>query len=372
MRIAISINRSWNIYNFRSGLVKALIAEGHEVVAIAPKDKYSKLLMKMGCRFFPLEVENTGSNPVKDLSLYLEYLKIYKKIEPDIVLQYTIKPNIYGTMAAKRLEIPVINNVSGLGTVFLNNGLVSLVAQLLYKVAFRNTDLVFFQNEDDRSEFLKKIRLPHLQTDLLPGSGINLSDFAPQPSLNGSSFTFLMISRIIKDKGVYEYVNMARKARESGIQATFQLLGEMDTKHRRGIQMEEMQAWQEEGIIQYLGATDDVSAVIKEANCVVLPSYREGTPKTLLEGAAMGKPLIATDVAGCRQVVQEGENGFLCKVKDEQSLFDAVDKMYKLTPGQQEQMGQKGRQYIEKNYDEKLVIDKYLYWIDKLCQAKES
>ena len=154
MRIAISINRSWNIYNFRSGLVKALIDEGHEVVAIAPKDKYSRLLMKMGCRFFPLEVQNTGSNPVKDISLYLEYLRIYRKINPDIVLQYTIKPNIYGTLAAKRLSIPVINNVSGLGTVFLNNGAVSFIAQMLYKIAFRNTDLVFFQNEDDTPQIV--------------------------------------------------------------------------------------------------------------------------------------------------------------------------------------------------------------------------
>lgn len=366
MRIAISINRSWNIYNFRSGLVRALIAEGHEVIAIAPKDEYSKILMKMGCRFFPLEVQNTGSNPLKDLALYFEYLRIYRKIQPDIVLQYTIKPNIYGTLAAKRLSIPVINNVSGLGTVFLNYGLVSWVAKLLYKIAFNKTDLVFFQNEDDRREFLQKINLPKLQTDLLPGSGINLSQFNPQPRVNGGKFTFLMISRIIKDKGIYEYVNMAKRAKANNIDARFQLLGETDVSHRRGIRNEEVDGWNKEGIIEYLGVTDHVHDVIKNVDCVVLPSYREGTPKTLLEGAAMGKPLIATDVAGCRQVVIEGKNGFLCKVKDDESLYEAVNKMYQLSHEDLTRMGSNGREYIEKNYDEKLVIKKYLHWINKL------
>ena len=368
MRIAISINRSWNIYNFRSGLVKALIADGHEVVAIAPKDEYSKLLMKMGCRFFPLEVQNTGSNPIKDLFLYFEYLKIYKKIQPDIVLQYTIKPNIYGTLAAKRLSLPVINNVSGLGTVFLNNGFVSLIAKLLYKVAFRRTDLVFFQNEDDKNEFLNHIKIPNLNTDLLPGSGIDLKKFQPQPQLNGKKFTFLMISRIIKDKGIYEFVNAAKLAQKNNLEAKFQLLGEPDINHRRGIQKKEISQWIDEGIIEYLGVTDRVSEVIKEADCVVLPSYREGTPKTLLEGAAMGKPLIATNVAGCRQVVLEGENGFLCNVKDEKSLFEAVNKMYNSGKDDLERMGKKGRQFMEEKYNENLVIEKYKYWIHKLSK----
>ncbi|MFY0651679.1 MAG: glycosyltransferase family 4 protein [Cyclobacteriaceae bacterium] len=366
MKIAISINRSWNIYNFRSGLVKALIAEGHEVVAIAPKDEYSRLLMEMGCRFFPLEVQNTGSNPVKDISLYLEYIKIYKKVTPDIVLQYTIKPNIYGTLAAKRLSIPVINNVSGLGTVFLNNGMVSRIAQILYKIAFSRTDLVFFQNADDRKEFIYKINLPKLRTDLLPGSGINLARFTPKPKLNGEKFTFLMISRIIKDKGIYEYVNTAQKAKEQNIDAKFQLLGEPDVNHRRGIKKEEVDSWIDDGIIEYLGVTDHVDDVIKEVDCVVLPSYREGTPRTLLEGAAMAKPLIATDVAGCRQVVQEGENGLLCDVKDEESLLNAVTKVYQMDKVDLEQMGANGRAFMESNYDEKIVIDKYLYWINKL------
>lgn len=368
MRIAISINRSWNIYNFRSGLVKALIADGHEVIAIAPKDEYSRLLMKMGCRFFPLEVQNTGSNPLKDLSLYFEYLRIYKKIQPDIVLQYTIKPNIYGTLAAKGLSLPVINNVSGLGTVFLNNGVVSFIAKLLYRIAFRKTDLVFFQNEDDKKEFLSKIKIPHLKTDLLPGSGIDLNKFRPQPQLNGRKFTFLMISRIIKDKGIYEFVNAAKLAKQNNLQANFQLLGEPDVNHRRGIQKDEINEWIDQGIIDYLGVTDNVSEVIKEADCVVLPSYREGTPKTLLEGAAMGKPLIATNVAGCRQVVLEGENGYLCNVKDDESLFKAVNKMYSSDKSDLERMGKKGRELMEEKYNEKLVIEKYKYWINKLTE----
>ena len=368
MRIAISINRSWNIYNFRSGLVKALIAEGHEVIAIAPKDEFSQRLMKMGCRFFPLEVENTGSNPLKDISLFLEYKKIYKKIQPDIVLQYTIKPNIYGTLAAKQLSIPVINNVSGLGTVFLNNGIVSYVARSLYKIAFRNTDLVFFQNPDDREEFLSKIQIPNLKTELLPGSGIDLSRFIPKSRSNGQAFTFLMISRIIKDKGVYEYVEAARQAKKKNIKAKFQLLGETDVNHRRGIRTQELQSWIGDGTIDYLGVTDQVDDMIKEADCIVLPSYREGTPRTLLEGAAMGKPIIATDVPGCRQVVLEGKNGYLCKAKDSQSLYEALNRMYRQDKSTLREMGLNGREIIEKTFDENIVIQRYLHWIGQLSK----
>ena len=201
---------------------------------------------------------------------------------------------------------------------------------------------------------------------MLPGSGINLTRFTPQPKMNGQKFTFLMISRIIKDKGIYEYINMAKMAKANKMDATFQLLGEPDVGHRRGISKEELETWHKEGIIEYLGVTDFVGDVIKEADCVVLPSYREGTPKTLLEGAAMAKPLIATDVAGCRQVVLDGQNGFLCQVKDEGSLFEAVNRMYNLNQADLDKMGTYGRKYIEKNYDENIVIERYLYWIDKL------
>lgn len=370
MKVAISINCSWNIYNFRMGLVKALLQAGHEVIAIAPEDDYTNYLKDIGCSIELLKVENTGSNPIKDIKLIYSYYQIYKKVNPDVILQYTIKPNIYGTLAAKKLSIPVINNISGLGTVFLNDNIVSKVAKQLYKLAFRNVDLVFFQNADDKIEFLKEISIPEHKTDLLPGSGINLNEFVPLPKVNPSTFNFLMISRVIIDKGIYEYVEAAKLLKSKLKDVSFKLLGEMDENHKRGILESEVASWHDNNIIEYLGSTDNVESVIRESDCIVLPSYREGTPRTLLEGAAMAKPLIATDVPGCRHVVEDGRNGFLCDVKSGKSLSEAMLKMHECSKEEIQAFGEQSRALVEEKFDEEIVVERYLHWIFKLTNKQ--
>lgn len=368
MRIAISINTAWNIFNFRSGLIKRLIAEGHEVVAVAPRDAYVSRILDLGCLYEEVSLDHTGSHPIKDLRLLLAYYKIFKKIQPDVVLQYTIKPNIYGTMAASRLNIPVINNVSGLGTVFLQSGLVSFLALTLYRLAFRHATVTLFQNQDDERDFKSAIKLRDLVSDQLPGSGVDLQRFRPPDSRDAPerAFTFLMISRLILDKGIHEYIAAARMVKASYPNVRFLLVGKLDEAHVRGVTAQILQSWIDEGVVEYLGETDQIEEAIGPAHCVVLPSYREGTPKTLLESAAMGKPLITTDVPGCRNVVKDGYNGFLCRAKDADSLFHSMESMLKLSSDERHALGDNSRRLAEEKFDEQLVVDRYLHWIDKI------
>lgn len=360
MRIAITVNTSWNIYNFRSGLIRVLLAQGHTIIAVAPKDEFSQRLIDMGCIYRDVTMNNTGSNPIKDLKLYTQLKTIYREEKPDIIYQYTVKPNIYGSMAAKSLSIPVINNVSGLGTVFLNKGITPRIAKLLYRQAFQKVELVFFQNQDDRKDFTDQIKLPRLKTKLLPGSGINLSEFKSEQELVTTPFSFLMIARLILDKGIIEYLDAARELKKTHPEVTFQLLGQLDEGHARGLSASTLQTYIDDGSVSYLGTSDQVKATIEPCSCVVLPSYREGTPKTLLEASAMSKPIVTTDVPGCREVIIDGQNGYLCMVKNTTDLQKKLEKMLILDHDTLVEMGKAGRKLVEKKFDESIIINHYL------------
>ena len=360
MKVAITINTSWNIYNFRLGLVRALLAEGHQVIAIASLDSYSEKLQFEGCDFIPIEIQNTGTNPIREFKLYRQLKRIYNQHKPDVILHYTVKPNIYGSIAANTLGIPVINNVSGLGTVFLNEGLTSSIAKKLYSRAFKNVDLVFFQNRDDRETFLKYILIPNLKTDILPGSGINLDQFTYQKISTEKSKVFLMIARLLIDKGVNEYIRAAEIVKKKYPNVKFQLLGKIDEEHTRGVPKKTIDIAMQKNLIEYLGEVDDVKPFIQSSSCVVLPSYREGTPRTLLEAAAMGRPVVTTDVPGCREVVIDGISGFLCKVKDPNDLAEKISTIQELSTQELNNMGKEGRNLIERKFDEQIVINQYL------------
>ena len=366
MKVAIVLNTSWNVYNFRMGLIKALQENNHEVLVIAPEDEYSKRLEDAGCKFYKVRMDSRGANPIKDFALIFELRSIYKKAKPDIILHYTIKPNIYGTLAASMLKIPVINNVCGLGTVFLQKGLVSRVALTMYKVAFRFPRKVFFQNKHDYDLFIEQKLVKQQISDIIPGSGINLSHFPPLPFKRNKKFTFLLISRLIHDKGVIEYIDAVRQLRSSGVDAHFQILGAKDPQHKRGIKVEIIDEWIDSNIIEYLGTTDDVRGFIERADCVVLPSYREGTPRTLLEAASSAKPIVATDVPGCNNVVVHNYNGYLCQLKSSEDLADKMRDMMNLQDQQIELFGRNGRRKIEEEFSENIVIERYLNSLKEL------
>jgi len=366
MRIAIVLNTSWNIYNFRMNFISALIKQGHEVHTIAPHDEYTRHLVDSGCIYHPVKMDSRGANPIKDSALIVELFMIYRRVRPDIILHYTIKPNVYGTLSAALLRIPVVNNVCGLGTAFLKRNLVSLFAILLYKFSFRFADKVFFQNPEDLKLFLRNKLVPANAVDILPGSGIDLTRFKPVDFKRNNKFTFLLISRLITDKGILEYIDAVKQLQTNGIDAKFQILGAKDPAHKRGIKENVIQQWIDSGMIEYLGTTDDVRTFISKADCIVLPSYREGTPRTLLEAASSAKPIIATNVPGCNNVVEDQVNGLLCRIKDADDLADKMRTMSSLTDDRLKEFGTNGRARMEAEYDEKLVIQKYLVALEQL------
>ena len=363
--IAIVINTTWNIFNFRMGLIRALQHEGYEIVAISPRDEYVERLEKEGIRHYNIDINNKGTNPFEDIKLIFAFYTLYKKIAPDILLHYTIKPNIYGSMAAGMLDIPVISNISGLGTVFLNDALSSKVARFLYKIALKIPKKVFYQNAHDRQLFIERGLVSAEKTALLPGSGIDTEVFKPHETMqvHDGILKFLFIARLVRDKGLVEYVEAAKMMQKEKLPSdkkiAFYILGAFYPGNPTAITELEMKAWEGEGIVTYLGVSDDVPAVIEKYDCIVLPSYREGLSRVLLEAASMAKPIITTNVPGCKEVVDDGVNGYLCDVRDVDSLAKQMEKMSTLTTFERIEMGKQGRKKVITEFDEALVIEKY-------------
>lgn len=370
-KIIISVNTAWNLYNFRSGLIKALIGHGYEVVALAPRDEYVPRLAELGCRFVDIPMDGNGTHPGRDLLLLLRYLKALRAEQPMAYLGYTVKPNVYGSLAAHLLGIPVINNVAGLGTTFINSSFLTRIVRALYRMSLRRSRLIFFQNADDQALFTEAGLVPAGRTDRLPGSGMDLTRFQPvaPASLAGRPFVFLLVSRMLKDKGVEEYVEAARSIRRNNPAVQFQLLGFADAANSNSIPMERIRSWETEGLVSYLGRTDDVRPYLASADCIVLPSYREGVPRSLLEAAAMERPIIATDAVGCRDIVDDNMNGLLCRVKDAADLAEKMRIMLGFSAERRREMGRAGRCKVESQFDEKIVIQKYLHAIGGIAAS---
>ena len=360
--IVISANSCWNIVNFRGGLIRALSAKGYRIVVVAPQDGHQSRLSEFGAAFVPVPINSSGLSVAEDLRLLLDYLKIFRALEPFAFLGFTAKPNIYGSLAARWVGARVINNVSGLGTVFIKPGPLTMLVTWLYRFSLRTSSTIFFQNRDDMDLFIaKRIARPG-QARLLPGSGVDLAHFQPRgtrPRARGP-FRFLLVARLLWDKGVAEFVEAARLVRQSHPEVRFQLLGAIGANNRTAVPSAFVERWRAEDLIDYLGEVDDVRDAMGEADCIVLPSYREGLPRSLLEGSAMGKPLIATDVPGCRDVVADGETGYLCAGRSADSLAAAMRRMLEATAAQRLAMGERGRRRVEQEFCETLVIAKYL------------
>ncbi|TPM32383.1 glycosyltransferase family 4 protein [Mesorhizobium sp. B2-2-2] len=367
-KIVISINTSWNVVNFRKGLIEALQGQGYEIVIAAPRDEYSRLIPRMRCRYVEIEMDNSGTSPFRDMVLLWRYWRLLRRERPLAFVGFTIKPNVFGSLAANLNGIPVINNVSGLGTAFVRGGLLQKIAKVLYRLALARSKMVFFQNDDDRMLFVGERLVRKEQTALLPGSGVDLVRFSPAPRRSQSSgaIVFLLVARLLWDKGVGEFVQAARQMRRNMPGARFQLLGFLDVENRTAVSRAQVERWAGEGLVEYLGTTDDVRPFLGAADCVVLPSYREGTPRSLLEAAAMGKPLIASDVPGCREVVDHGVNGLLCKVKDAGDLASKMLEFATMDPTSRDRMGMESRNKVERQFSERIVIESYMAQIGKL------
>lgn len=364
-RVVIALNSVWNLVNFRSGLIRSLVAAGYEVVAVAPPDKYVTRLKELGCRYIPFSMDSQGKNPIRDFWLFVRFLGLLCYIRPSVYLGFTIKPNVYGSLAARVLGIPTINNIAGLGVVFSKSNWLTRLVRLLYRSALARSRRVFFQNEEDRLLFVSSEVIAASVSDRLPGSGVDLKQFSPVPLPSQSPIRFLLIARMLWDKGVGEFVEAARLLRQRHMHAEFCLLGFLDVESPAAIPRSQMDQWVAEGVVRYLGVTDNVREDIAQADCVVLPSfYREGTPRTLLEAAAMARPIITTDSVGCRDVVDDGLNGFLCRPRDATDLADKMQQMLILSHDDRGAMGLHGRKKVEAEFDEQFVIQKYLQVIE--------
>ncbi|MEX8502283.1 MAG: glycosyltransferase family 4 protein [Leptothrix ochracea] len=371
MKIAIVANTAWYVANFRLNLMRALRHAGHEVVTIAPPDAAhahdSARITAAGFKHCVWPLSGRGKNPVAELGAVLGLRRWLHEEGVDLVLSYTPKGNIYSALARSCLPCRQIANVSGLGSSFIASNLLTKLVQALYRLTFARIDWVFFQNEDDRQIFLQAGLVSEAKSERIPGSGVDLQHFQPTPlpavapaAGSPEPRTFLLIARLLGDKGVREFVEAARMVREELPQMRFQLLGLAAADNPTAIRAEELSAWLAEGVVSYLGHHGDVRPFIAEAHCVVLPSYREGVPRTLLEAGAMGRPLIATNVPGCRDTITPGRNGWLCPARDAGALADALTRMALLPRTALDAMGAHSAFKMQREFSEEQVIERYL------------
>lgn len=365
--VMICANLGMNIQNFRMNLIENFSQNGFKVSVSCVNDSIAQDLQNQDIDVHAINMDVKGTNPFQDVKTIWEYYKIFKSQKPDILLFYTVKPNIYGSFAARILGIPFINTVTGLGSAFISNNITTRIVKILYKMAFSKSHKVFFQNPDDRDVFVENELLSQEKIGISPGSGIDTEFFKPADKTKEyQECTFLLIARLLGDKGIQEYVEAAKELKQNNIPVRCQLLGPLGVLNPTAIKESELDSWIQNDWIDYLGETKDVRPYIANADCVVLPSYREGLPRTMLEAGSMAKPLIATDVPGCREVVKEGQNGYLCKVRDSQSLKEAMEKMISLSKEERLKMGQNAREYIQSTFDVQKVNELYLNEVNKI------
>jgi glycosyltransferase involved in cell wall biosynthesis len=361
-KILFTSNVSWAMIKFRYDLLVHLINQGHTVYVVAPHDEFVKKLEKIGCICVNIHLNRKGVNPIADLKLIYDLYIIYTKIKPDIIFNYSIKPIIYGSIAARLANINSIAINIGLGYTFINTNIVTKISHLLYKFALQFPQMVWFINEDDKNEFIKRDFVTQKKTLVLPSEGVDTDYFKPQQKEN-SDFIFLLVARMLKDKGVVEFYEAAKIVKKQFPSVRFQLLGNVDLENPKGITQETLDKWDAEKTIEYLGYTKDIRNFVSNATCVVLPSYREGKGMTLIESGSMEKPLIATNVEGCKDIVMDNYNGFLCKSKDSQSLSEACIKMLHLDEKAIHQMGKNSRKFMLENFAVQKVINIYDLYI---------
>ena len=358
--VVFAANSAWNIRNFRMNLVRALTAEGLAPVALVPPGEGQAELSRAGVMVQTLPMSADDTSPLSGFMLVVRYIQALRRIRPAAFLGFTPKPNIFGSMAASALNIPIINNVTGLGTAFIHGGVLGALVPNLYRVALRSSQRVFFHNDEDRDLFLQRGLVRPEQVEVIPGSGIDLKHFTatPLPAM-GEGLVFLFIGRLLWEKGVGEFVEAAKMVRTQFPEARFQVLGAADGG-KRGVPAAEIAHWKTEGLVEYLGTTSDVRPYIAAVDCVVLPSYREGMPRVLLEAAAMGRLLIGADVPGCRQIVRDGETGFLAEARSGASLAERMMDMIRLASVERKRMAAKARQVAEMEFSDELVNRAYL------------
>ena len=362
MRIALVANSTWNIYNFRLNVIDKLQAEGHEVIVIAPIDEYVEYKEKYPkVQHINLRtLDRDSTNPLKDLILTAELIRKYKKISPDLILHYTNKPNIFGGLAAKITGIASIAMVTGLGYAFIHSGWIRDITTRMYRFVGRYHKKFIFENIEDRELFEKLNIITKGQGVSIKGCGVNTTYYHPYPNgqmTPGDEITFTFIGRLLYDKGIKEYVEAAKIIKSKYPKVQFSIVGELDADNPATVDKEDLVGWTANDIVKYHGFRKDVRPYIAKSDCIVLPSYREAIPRTITEGMAMGKPVITTDTAGCREAVDIGVNGYLAEVRSTSSLRKVFEQFINLSAQARHNMGDAGRQKAMNEFDDKKIAN---------------
>lgn len=359
--VFLTSNTSWYLYNFRASTIQALRAQGNRVICLSPPDDFSQRLVdELGAEHIALPLDGKSTGAVQELRSLRFIWAVMRQNRPDFVFNFTVKMNIYCGLVCALQKVPFANNISGLGTAFIHDSWLFRRVRQVYGLVNRRAQRLFFQNEEDLGVFQSKGMLGDTPYTLLPGSGVDLQRFQASPLPEGGPFTFIMIARLLGDKGVREYAEACRQLKAEGLDVRCLLVGPLGVSNRTAISEEEVRQWQAEGIVEYPGATDDVRPLIEQAHVLVLPSYREGMPRTVLEAAAMGRPAIVTDVPGCRHAIEPEVTGWLCEVRSAESLAGVMRRVLGMDAAEVQRAGDAARGRMEERFSEDLVVGAYL------------
>ena len=345
--------------NFRAGVMTELVKMGYEVVIIAPKDSDITFLKQNQIRLIPIEMDCKGMNPFADIQFARTLKRIYKKEKFNFLFHYTIKPVVYGSWAARKTKTLQISVITGLGYTFIRKGWITRVAKFLYRLSLRTANEVWFLNQEDKTLFVEQSLLSPFKARLIYGEGVDVAKYKSQSDLLSIPFTFLFIGRVLWDKGVGEFVKAAQVVKKQHPKVQFHILGQLGANNPACVSIQQMEEWEQTRTVKYLGETSNVLPYIENATCVVLPSYREGVSRVLLEAASMERPIIASNVPGCREIVIEGYNGFLCEAQDTNSLIACMMHMLSISQVELEAFGKNGRTHVIKHFDEQKTIALY-------------
>jgi galacturonosyltransferase len=359
--ILVLTNSINGLYSFRRELVEKLLESNFNVIISAPIDTKTNYFKEIGCSMIETSISRRGTNPISDFKLLLRYLQIIKNNRPDIVLTYTIKPNVYGGMACRLRDVPQIANVTGLGTAVENKGILQKITLMLYKIGLKKSECVFFQNQENM-DFMQSNNIGKENGKLIPGSGVNLSHYELMDYPETTVINFLFIARIMKQKGIDQYLDTAKYIKKRYPNTVFHVLGNCEVSYK-----DILEELHEKNIVQYHGRQDDVREFHKISHCTIHPTYYpEGMSNVLLESAACGRPIITTNRSGCREIVDDGINGYLVEQQSSEDLIIKIEKFINLDYEEKKQMGLAGRTKVEKEFDRKIVIDAYRDEINKL------
>jgi len=352
-KILILANFDLGLYSFRKELIQALMDKGNKVYISLPYGELVDKLVDMGCEFIDTLVDRRGINPLTDMKLLLAYRQIMKKVKPDMVITYTVKPNIYGGLLCRLYKIPYATNITGLGTGFQKDGLLRKFIVFLYKSSLRKVGAVLFENAGDKQVFVDNNIVTESKGAVLNGAGVNIEEYSFTPMPVSETIRFLFIGRIMKEKGVDELFEAAKRIKAEFSNVEFDIVGPFEDSYEKKVKELE-----HDGIINFYGYQTDVKPYIRQAHCFVLPSYHEGMANTLLECASIGRPLITSDIYGCREAVKDGENGFLCEVGNSDSLYLTIRQFIELDEEKRVRMGRESRLHVENVFDKRVVVEK--------------